>query len=153
MSIPLWIELALADWDVAEVAGSGNNPIIQQYFTDTVGSPLPDSTSWCAAYAGSRLKAAGLAIPPWVNPTNNAATPVAYQSYGTALSGPVVGAVCVKKDSAHVGFVLAVSKDDPNYFAMLSGNTSRTDDDSTDGGVVTVIRRHKSYWNFRMPPT
>lgn len=148
MTLPAWIETALADWDVEEVAGSGSNPIIENYWLDAVGQKITDSQfPWCAVFCASHLKRAGKPIP---NATYDAAAkPASYQTYGTALSGPVVGAVCVKKQSEHVGFVLSVRGD---YFAMLSGNTSRTDDDSTDGGVVTVIRRHKAFWNFRMPP-
>lgn len=150
MALPLWVELALGEWDVEEIAGSGSNARIEGYWLDAVGVKLPDgAASWCAAFGASMLKRAGKPIPS--GPNGAAAKPSSYLTYGTALAGPVVGALCVKPPNNHLGFVLAVSPDG-NSFAMLSGNTSRTDDDSTDGGVVTIIRRHKGFWNFRMPP-
>jgi uncharacterized protein (TIGR02594 family) len=139
------MEHALGEWDVEETQGPGSNPRVEQYWVDSVGVRIDDGQfPWCAAFLAAMLKRGGKTIPSGAD----AAKPATYQNYGTALSLPQVGAICVKKDSAHVGFVLAVQGD---YFLMLSGNTSRTDDDSTDGGVVTTIRRHRGFWNFRMP--
>lgn len=46
-----WMRTAIAEFGVAEVAGSKHNPRIQQYLATVMGGKTADETSWCSAFA------------------------------------------------------------------------------------------------------
>lgn len=86
-----WLDIMRERLGTKEVAGKGSNPAILQMFAD-VGHPEidEDATAWCAACAGSALKACQLPIPP----TNVNLLARSYCTYGKKCE-PKPGAIAI----------------------------------------------------------
>lgn len=98
------LECAMADLGVKEIS-PGENPRILAYWAAIGLHPQHDEgLSWCAAALHTWLKEAGLNPPSGMK----AGLPGTYRTYGTALPGPVVGCLAIKKANKHIAVVTEV---------------------------------------------
>lgn len=137
-----WMKTALQELGQKEVAGTGANPRILEYFQSSKFWGTDDSggaNAWCASFVSWVMERYG-STPP-----DNAFRARAWENFGTAVSQPVYGAIGIKSRTGggHVAFVVGKSPDD-QYLYMLGGNQS---------DEVNVSRYPKNVWNKFVVPS
>lgn len=116
------LEIALSQYGIKEVVGSGDNPMILRYFDEIgyEGSKLKDETSWCSAYVNWVMKTAGKQYTKKLNARSwmEIGEPV---DEGCQNIGDVVVFWRESEDSwkGHVGFYI---NDDADKIYVLGGN-------------------------------
>lgn len=140
MSIsPIWVEKGLAEWGVKQWS-SGQNPEVMKYWTAIPGASdyvKTDEVDWCAAYLSWVFDQSGFdANYPW---------PMGFKNFGTALTGPVPGAIAVSKSAVsqttgHVGLCITVKG---SKFLILGGNQE---------AKVDLDWYDVANYDFRWPP-
>lgn len=118
-----WMNTALGERGVKEIAGSRATPSIVMYLSScktnqhfTRARQLSDETAWCAAFVNWVLKKSGLSSldTPWAP---------SWEKYGHSLPIPLYGAVTVIRRSGgsgrHVAFFVKASA---SHVTLLGGN-------------------------------
>lgn len=118
---PPWLTIAHKEIGQKEVAGSGSNPRIEEYFTWTSLGEKPDDVSWCGAFVSFCLGQAGL-----VKQGEGSARAASWLDWGETLTKPRPGCVVVLEPQAagasgHVGFWV---KEESGKIHLLAGNQS-----------------------------
>jgi uncharacterized protein (TIGR02594 family) len=124
MSIPdykihPWIDVAIQEIGVREIAGPRTNPRISEYLK-TVGLFTGDETPWCSAFVNWTMQQAGYHGTSKANARS-------WLNWGIALDAPKFGAVVVfwrgdpKGGLGHVAFYVA---DRGDNVLVLGGNQS-----------------------------
>lgn len=116
------LDIALAEFGVAEIKGQVDNPRVLQYFNDIGfnGAQLKDETAWCSAFANWVVQRAGGFISGKLNARS-------WQHIGKETNSPKRGDVVVlwrespKSWKGHVGFFIRETK---NWIYVLGGNQS-----------------------------
>jgi uncharacterized protein (TIGR02594 family) len=113
-----WMQYALQEYGVREVAGSGTNPRIAAYLA-VVGAGSSDETAWCSAFVNWCMQQAGILGTLKANARS-------WLKWGNAcLAQPTYGAVTVlwrgnpNGWQGHVGFYAGSSG---NHIVLLGGN-------------------------------
>lgn len=136
---PAWLTIARKEIGTVEGPGKSNNPKVLDYFIEAAHPEIHgDDTAWCAGFCGAMLKRAG------IKPSGSLAAR-SYESWGSPLKSPILGAVAVKKRpgsswSGHVGFVVGAS---PTQIFLLGGNQA-------DRVSIAAFRRSE-FTAFRWP--
>jgi len=118
-----WLSVARAEMEreVEEVAGSGDNPRILEYFTATSYVAGHDEAPWCSAFVNWCLRQSGF------EGTGSAAAR-SWLAWGRGVDAPMPGCVVVlwrgSPDSSqgHVGFYQGPSSELPAHIDLLGGN-------------------------------
>lgn len=136
--VPLMIKEAVKLYGTLEGAGARDNPAILAW-AKALGlsqSYSHDEVPWCGLFMGYVGKLAGKKIPD---------TPLwalAWKSFGTPVSLPMLGDVMVKS-RAGGGHVTLYIGEDADCYHCLGGN---------QGDAVTIARYPKNLgWYFRRP--
>lgn len=113
-----WIQEAVKHIGLKEIPGPQHNKTIQGWLTRLGASWNDDETPWCASFVSYCLKASGLTYPKLFMRA------LAFEKYGTKLSGPIPGCIVVfsRTGGGHVGFAVGVSDD--GKLLVLGGNQS-----------------------------
>lgn len=116
MNTPPWLMRARAEVGVKEAPGRQNNPRVQRYYVDAVGSKYADVVPWCMAFTNAMLERTGY------RGTRSLLARSAL-TWGKQLSRPVSGAIGVwrrgKAWQGHVGIVDEVGR---GFVWLISGN-------------------------------
>lgn len=139
-----WVDFMLAEEGVKEIPGAQHNPRIMEYGAKAGldWKITSDETPWCATFQNWALAMAGL-------PTTGSAMAKSFLKYGTALSGPVSGALAVfnrgapSSPSGHIGTVLNFN---------LAAGTMRIINGNASDEVRISTYRIKDAIAFRWPP-
>jgi uncharacterized protein (TIGR02594 family) len=118
---PRWLAVALRERGEKEVAGTGSNPRIEEYFTWSSRGEKPDHVPWCGAFVSFCLGRAGE-----IEKGRGSARAADWLSWGKALEEPRPGCVVVLEPQAegasgHVGFWV---KEEGGRIHLLAGNQS-----------------------------
>lgn len=119
MTQPFWLQRAMTYIGVAEIAGVKHAAKILSWWQMIRSAFRDDETPWCAAFVGGVLEECGIR-------SSRSAAARSYTKWGTALTGPAVGAIVTfwrgtpTGGSGHVGFV--VGKDQAGNLMVLGGN-------------------------------
>lgn len=119
---PRWLIIAEQELErgVKEIPGAGTNPRIEMYLKAVKGNEYTsDEVAWCAAGGGWCLENA-------LFPSTESLLAISYESYGRALKGPQLGAICVLKRGTedwmrHMGFI---EDWDETRVKLISGNVN-----------------------------
>ena len=117
--MPLYMQIAWGDLDVAETPGRESNQKIVDYHAHTEGGQSPDEVSWCSSFVCACIENAGIR-----STRSKSARSWLRWGYGCEAE---YGAVCVlwrvdpKSWQGHVGFL--VGWDDESVY-LLGGNQS-----------------------------
>lgn len=121
MDHPKWLEVAWAELGQREIAGSGDNPNIIEFFADIgQAADAHDEIAWCAAFVGACLERSGIV-------STRSLLARSYLDWGERAAAPLrpgaVGVLSRGSDPAlgHVGFVLGETDDS---IILLGGNQS-----------------------------
>jgi uncharacterized protein (TIGR02594 family) len=136
-----WIDAALKEQGVTEIAGSQHNPRILEYHSTTTLNAQNDETPWCSSFVNWCFSEAG------IEGTNSAAAK-SWKNWGQNLGDtPAYGSVGMVKDGeriTHVGFTVGYGKS--GGIQLLGGNQ--------DNGTKVNITTYKSsqkFGDFRYP--
>lgn len=142
-----WVEVALRDLGVREVAGSGSAPAIRAMWERAGGWVADffrrnggDEVAWCGLFVQNAIAITLRDEPLPSNPLSA----LAYLKFGVAIDTPRFGCIGVKKRSGggHVFFVVG---EDATHVHALGGN---------QGNSVSVMRIAKSQVEgYRWPAT
>ena len=117
-----WLEIAIAEIGVSEVAGSGSNPRIVKYLQSTTLSgnmASSDETPWCSAFVNWCVEQAGYA-------GTDSAGARSWLKWGQGTDKPVAGCVVVFKRGAppngHVAFFVSMTSDSVRVLGGNQGN-------------------------------
>lgn len=116
-----WMEIAWAEIGTAEIAGARANASIIDYFKGVGrGDVTSDEVAWCAAFAGTCLRRAGVEVKVAKGQELLASS---YLKIGTPIEQPRVGAIaCVPRKGGsgwHVAFVAGWTE---TRLKLLGGN-------------------------------
>jgi uncharacterized protein (TIGR02594 family) len=140
-----WMQHAIAELGVTEIAGPDNNTRIMEYarFVDLNWPGFTDEVPWSGLFVYYVLKKAGFSgfpSSPLLNRT--------WSEWGVALDQPKFGAMAVLTPtpgsgaSGHVGFVIEVQE---GFITLLGGDQQKS---------VSISRFPKSrIFTLRAPPT
>jgi uncharacterized protein (TIGR02594 family) len=134
MDIPAALAIAITQIGEREVAGTGTNPIIADYFTATSYRATSDEVPWCSAFACWCCESAGILSPrsasalAWINWNNSKGRRESTSAprrgdilvYARPEAGPTAG---------HVGFYASTEN---NGLWVLGGN---------QGNEVSIVLR------------
>lgn len=115
-----WMAVAWALYGVQEAPGKATNATVRALYRDA-GHPhvRDDAVPWCAAFVSAVLERAGV-------PSTRSLRARSYLSWGTAIDGPMLGAIAVLSRGSnpaygHVGFVVGSTA---RHVFLLGGNQS-----------------------------
>jgi len=114
-----WIDIAVRELGVSEIAGTRTNKRIAEYLKG-VGANESDETPWCSAFMNWTLRKAGYAVTGKANARS-------WVEYGEYMTDPIYGAIVVFwRDQpigwmGHVAFFLC---DAGEFVKVLGGNQS-----------------------------
>ena len=110
-----WIAVAREEVGVKEITGKDHNPKIIEYHSFTSGNFKDDETPWCSSFVNWVMSQVG------IKGTNSAGA-YSWKNWGKKLDKPAYGSLAVvnKNGTGHVGFVVAVTKN--NNLVILGGN-------------------------------
>lgn len=120
---PPWLAQARSLVGTKEIPGPRSNAAILEMYAKIGHTEIVDEdVAWCAAFTGSCLADAGMAIP---EPSHNLMAR-SYLSYGRQLDAPKPGAIVIrargKPPFGHVGIVESVAED--GTMTVIAGNSS-----------------------------
>lgn len=121
-TMPVWLQLALADKAIHEIHGPASNPVILQWARD-IKAPKwfnNDDHPWCAVYANHKLWQAQLQLSGVGFDLLRAKS---FERYGVPLKEPALGCLLVfsRPEGAHVGFYMG---ENVSSYRVWGGNQS-----------------------------
>lgn len=114
---PLWLEIALREYGVSEIAGARYNSRIFDYHQVTTLKATSDEVAWCSSFICWCMERAGV-------PSTKSASARSWLNFGVSIGAPVLGCVVILKRGIDVtkGHVALFIFDHEDFFFGLGGN-------------------------------
>lgn len=118
MEQPAWLAAAWAEFGVREISGAGDSADVISYYKEAGHASIQhDEIAWCAAFAGTMLKRAGIA-------GTGSLLARSYLGWGVPVETARLGAIAVLErgndpGAGHVGFVVGAAG---KRIFLLGGN-------------------------------
>lgn len=142
MTEPVWMAVARQEIGQRQLPGSNDNQRILEYMRSCgFNFQHDEGGEWCGCFTAWTMLKAGFAVGGDTPASRMAwAYPPTWRGYGTALPGPTVGAIAVRKSGLHVTFVEKVNG---STISILGGNQ--------DDAVRIWTSKAASDYTYRWP--